>query len=391
MSEHPSTARPSTAVPFGAPDPTASRTWIVLVIVAALGLTTLQSRAVTEHPPVLVLTVGALLLWLAWTPLRPGRLRTALIVAGALASAVAAGLGVPQMIAGLIAGSVLLLGDPRQRLAPVVALTGGGTAVLLLVGAGARITATALVIDLGVLAFGVLIGVSRRYRVRAALQQEALRDAARAAEQDAARNRLLEDRAAVARDVHDVLAHSLGGLVVQLDAIEALLERGHVDEAAVRAAAARTLAAEGLTEARRAVAALRDPDREVAPAVPDEALEDLLAAHRSLGGELAVTGEPALTGVDQPHRQALVRALQEALTNARRHASSAPVRVSVERDPQALVLRVENAVGASTRSPGGGHGLAGMAERFRSLGDGSVVTAGRRGDAFVVEARAVLA
>ncbi|RIX30678.1 two-component sensor histidine kinase [Amnibacterium setariae] len=381
-------------MPFGAPDPTGTRSWVVLVIIAALGLSALQTRAAVEHPPVLVLAVASLLLWLAWTVLQPGRLRSALIVVCAAASAICAGLGVPQLVAGLVAGSVLLIGDPRQRLVPVVALTGGGTALLLVAGALARLTATALLIDLGVLAFGVLIGVSRRYRVKAVEQQEALREAARTAEQDAARNRLLEDRAAVARDIHDVLAHGLGGLVLQLDAIEALLERGRVDEAAVRAGAARSLAAEGLADARRAVAALRDPARETepAPAVPDEALDDLLAAHRSLGGELEVVGDAALTGVDQPHRQALLRALQEALTNARRHAPAAPVRVVVERDPRVLLLRVENpAPETPVPSPGGGHGLVGMAERFTALDDGSAATAGRRADRFVVEARAVLA
>ncbi|TDS80569.1 signal transduction histidine kinase [Amnibacterium kyonggiense] len=383
-------------MPFGAPDATGMRSWIVLVIIVALGLSALQDRAVAEHPPVLVLTVVTLLLWLAWTVLRPGRIRSVLVVACAAASSVGAGLGVPQLIAGLVAGAVLLIGDPRQRLAPIVALTGGGCGLLLVVGALARITTTSLLLDLAVLAFGVLIGVSRRARVKAAEQQEALREAAReasrAAEQDAARNRLLEDRAAVARDLHDVLAHSLGGLVLQLDAIEALLERGRLDEAAVRAGAARTLAAEGLADARRAVAALRDPALDTGPTVSDEALEDLLTAHRSLGGPVEVTGDPALAGVDQPHRQVLVRALQEALTNARRHAPSSPVHVAVERDPHLLVLRVENpAPSTPSPSPGGGHGLTGMTERFASLGDGSAVSAGRRGDRFVVEARAVLA
>ncbi len=101
------------------------------------------------------------------------------------------------------------------------------------------------------LLLGVLIGFSRRqFRVAEQRSREALAEQQRAA--------LLADRSRAARDIHDVLAHSLGGLVLQLDAVEALLEAGRVDEATRRAGEARTLAADGLAEARRAVHALRD-------------------------------------------------------------------------------------------------------------------------------------
>ena len=85
---------------------------------------------------------------------------------------------------------------------------------------------------------------------------------------------LLAQRQSVARDIHDVLAHSLGGLVIQLDAVEALLESGDVDAARSRVADARALAASGLGEARRAVDALRDPDaRPADPRPPDQATD----------------------------------------------------------------------------------------------------------------------
>ena len=384
------TARPSWGVPFAAADPTGSRNWVVLLIIAVIGFGALQTPQATRNPGTLTLTVVALLAWAGYTVLRPGRLRGALIVVCAAAASVGTGLGVTVLVTGMIAPATVLLSDPRQRLDRIVALCAGSAAVLLLVAMVAGLSPTAILIDLGGLAFGVVLGVSRRYRVRAAQQQEALREAARAAEQDAARNRLLEDRAAVARDIHDVLAHSLGGLVLQLDAIEALLERGRAEEAAVRVGAARGLAADGLAEARRAVAALRDAEDSPAD-VPDSALADLLAAHRSLGGAVDLMGEPTLAGVDGPHRQALARSLQEALTNARRHAPGAPVRVRVERSEGALTLRLANSLPAvRAGSTGGGHGLLGMEERFAALDDGSTASAGVRGDSFVVEATAVL-
>ncbi|MGT2426290.1 sensor histidine kinase [Amnibacterium kyonggiense] len=391
MTERTGTARPAWAVPFGAADPTGSRTWVVLLIIAVIGFGALQTPQATRSPAALALTAAALLAWAGYTVLRRGRARGVLIAVCAAAAAVGTGLGVTVLVAGMIAPATVLLGDPRVRLGRIVALCAGSAAVLLVVAVPARLSPTAILIDLGGLAFGIVIGVSRRYRVRAVQQQEALREAAAAAEQDAARNRLLEERAAVARDIHDVLAHSLGGLVLQLDAIEALLERGRADEAAVRASSARSMAAEGLAEARRAVAALRDPCTEGAVDVPDEALADLIAAHRSLGGAVDLTGDPTLAGVDRPHRQALVRSVQEALTNARRHAPGLQVRVRVVRSEHALRLQVENALPASPApSPGGGHGLLGMRERFAALGDGSSASAGVEGGSFVVEATAVL-
>ena len=98
----------------------------------------------------------------------------------------------------------------------------------------------------------MLVGFSRR-QVRIDRRRRR-----REAEREQQRARLLADRSRAARDIHDVLAHSLGGLVLQLDAVEALLEAGRVDEATRRAGDARALAADGLAEARRAVHALRD-------------------------------------------------------------------------------------------------------------------------------------
>ena len=126
----------------------------------------------------------------------------------------------------------------------------------------------------------------------------------------------LDERTRIAREIHDVLAHALGGLTVQLEAAELLLaERGDLDGALERIRLCRRTAREGLEEARRAVAALRTD----APPLP-ESLAGLIESHREQGssGELVIEG--AARELAPEVSLALMRTVQEALTNARRHA-----------------------------------------------------------------------
>ena len=224
---------------------------------------------------------------------------------------------------------------------------------------------------IAVLTLGVLGGYSRRQTRIARRQAVALREKEVAAREESA-------RVAIARDLHDVLAHSLGGLVIQLDAAEALLEAGDAAAAHARVASARELAAGGLGEARRAVAALRAPraeDRpEVAPATLMAAMKNLVGAHRALGGsvEFRASGSAAALSADQA--TALERALQEALSNARRHAPGAAVEARVEWEDDGVRLTVSNPVTHQARHPGGGYGLVGMRERFAELPLGGTVT-----------------
>jgi signal transduction histidine kinase len=239
----------------------------------------------------------------------------------------------------------------------------------------------------GGLVLGVLVGFSRRQVRLTELQ-------ARQAERDQQRAELLADRSRAARDVHDVLAHSLGGLVLQLDAVEALLEAGRIDDATRRAADARTLAVDGLAEARRAVRALREDDP--APAdVPElhrasrpgttaattaTGLATLVDAHRSFGGDLRVDGDLTLAALDPAHRAAVVAVTREALSNARRHAPGRPVTLSVEQPGP--TGHVDVVVTNPLADPG--HGLVGMRERFAELGDDATIRAERTDDTFVV-------
>ncbi|MGW6276792.1 sensor histidine kinase [Kribbella sp. NPDC055071] len=175
----------------------------------------------------------------------------------------------------------------------------------------------------------------------------------------------LAERARIARDVHDVLAHSLAGLSLSLQGARLMLVRdGASPEAIEQVTRAQGLAAEGLAEARRAVAALREDS------VPDvRALGDLVTAYRV---ETGATADFEVTGVvrDLPAdvMSTLYRTLQEALANTRKHAPGAPVDVTLcYADEVRLTIEDRPGRRPSHAAPGG-YGLIGMRERADLVG-----------------------
>lgn len=217
---------------------------------------------------------------------------------------------------------------------------------------------------------GFMLGNSRRqYLARTTQAEQLLAERIRAdAERDNAA--ALAERNRLGREVHDVLAHSLGALAVQLDVADALLENGD-DPGKARGMVqqARLLAVRGLEETRRAVHALRDD--------PVELAEQLAALAETEGAALTVHGEPRRLEPDAG--LALYRVAQEALTNARKHAPGAPVAIQLDFSREATRLEVANGPcpgppGAEKphhgdlKETGGGFGLRGMQERIELLG-----------------------
>src|SRR5215469_5980540 len=220
---------------------------------------------------------------------------------------------------------------------------------------------------------GLIIGRNRgAYRIQAeqAAQLLAQRDALQAEQRRADR---LDERARIAREIHDVLAHSLGALGIQIQAARAVLaDHGDIERADEILDAAQRMAAEGLVDTRRAVHALR------AGTLPPDATI------------------------------ALLRIAQESLVNAAKHAAGQGVSVRLDYSDTDVRLTVRNdlAAGADTsantgtgtggqggaRAPGapavstvnGGYGLTGMRERLRLLN--GTLQAGRRGNQWVVTA-----
>jgi len=240
-----------------------------------------------------------------------------------------------------------------------------------------------------ILLAGLVIGRNRgAYRIQAeqAAALLAQRDELQAEQR---RADLLDERARIAREIHDVLAHSLGGLGIQIQAARAVLsDHGDIDRADEILAAAQRMAAEGMVETRRAVHALR------ADTLPlDEELarvSDTYAQRYHVAASFDVGGSPAPLPPDAT--VALLRVAQESLVNAAKHAAGQGVQVRLDYSDADVRLTVRNDLPPGTgteNGPGmstvnGGYGLTGMRERLRLLN--GTLQAGRRDGQWIVTA-----
>jgi signal transduction histidine kinase len=215
-----------------------------------------------------------------------------------------------------------------------------------------------------------LAGFNRRQYKQRLVQAEQLLTQTRIAAAADTRAAALDERTRIARDIHDVLAHSLGAVAVQLDAADALLEadtdtpraRHHVQRA-------RHLAVDGLTETRRAVGALRND----APPLGDQ-LSALVADHHN---DAATPATLTIFGESRPlpanAALTIYRTAQEGLSNARKHAPGQPVTLHVHYHHDNVAVTIINptsttADGSTLGATGGSYGLPGLAERATLLG-----------------------
>jgi signal transduction histidine kinase len=188
-----------------------------------------------------------------------------------------------------------------------------------------------------------------------------------------ARAAVSDERARIARELHDVVAHSVSIIAVQAGAAEELIERDP-DKARQHMASVRRTAREAMSEMRRLLDILRTDEPGYAPQAGLARLPDLLDETRGAGVpvELIEQGErPRLApGVDL----VAFRVVQESLTNVRKHAPGAPTQVLLRYRPKTLELEVVNEAAVTPANANGsgpgGHGLVGMRERVR-LFDGS--------------------
>jgi signal transduction histidine kinase len=237
--------------------------------------------------------------------------------------------------------------------------------------------------DFAILGFFVAAawGAGRIVRVRS--NQAAT---ARAESGERAREAVVEERARIARELHDVVAHSVSIIAVQAGAAEAYVERDP-GRAREHIGAVRRTAAETLTEMRRLLDVLREDEALYTPQPTLAGLERLVDEVRATGVPVELTREGDVDGLPAGIDLAAYRIVQEALTNVRRHAGGAPTRVHVRRVDGSIEVEVVNA--APTRpgeGPGGGHGLVGMRERVRVYG-GSLDAGADEGGGFAVRAR----
>ncbi|MFL9654230.1 sensor histidine kinase [Streptomyces sp. PB17] len=199
----------------------------------------------------------------------------------------------------------------------------------------------------------------------------------RAERAQAARRRADEERLRIARELHDVLAHSISVINVQAGVGLALLDTDP-EQARTALSTIKDQSKEALGEVRQVLDTLRTPgDAPRAPAPGLDRLPELVEQAASAGLTVEVEGKPPRLspGTDL----AAFRIVQEALTNVVRHSGSRHARVCLDQDGGTLLLRVDDDGPATGAEAGGsGNGLAGMRERAAALG--GTIEAGPRPD-----------
>lgn len=295
----------------------------------------------------------------------------ALVCGGVTCQALGAGLAAAALLCGSAMTSI-----QRLPLAAAAPLAAGALLDFVLMSAGdSRLVPVLVAVGLCLLGYTARLDAEARGNTQRLLAQE------RAARKAEAESAALAERARIAREIHDVLAHSLSAQTVHLEATRLLIERGaDRDLVLERVVAARRMARDGLAETRQALSALRG---DMSPV--EDFLRELVSSE---GVRLEVTGEsrglPAEAGL------AVRRVAQEAMTNVRKHAPGAKVELRLAYRPTEVELEfrdfggqraVDNSLGAS----GSGYGLLGMRERAELLG--GALDAGPAEEGFVVRLR----
>lgn len=352
--------------------------WLGRVMTAAVAIGVLGTARPADRWVWFALAAG-LVAFLAGTLLMTTRPRLALVLLSTVAIGNALLAGIPDsnaLVLVLVAITTIVVVDlSRAGIRPILAV---GIGVALGLGLSRwwfDLTGSWLLTQLMWAAILIAFGLNRRqYEIQVRQTRELLVQTRRA-QSERARAAALDERGRIARDLHDVLAHSLGALSVQLEVAEALLEeRRDVDGALERVRRSRRLAVQGLDEARNAVAALRADD------VPElaEAIRGLAEQHEAdhdVPVQLTVEGTRLRLGSGTT--VALLNAAREALTNAAKHAPGTAINLNLAYG-DGVRLKVRNA-GPTT---GEGFGLTGMRERLALVG--GTLAAGPDGDDWLV-------
>ena len=366
---------------------------------AVLGLAALTEAMARGGTSLVVMLLGAVLALCTTLPLAflgPAAAAVYICVASVLSLTVVKTLTVAGLAAVLIVlyrfGRDGWRGGRGQLLAPVIA------APFLIVALAESISPTSeegvLAVLIAVLApAAALAGVARQARVQAHAHSAARQVIADSLVEHTARG----ERARIARELHDVVAHHISMIAVQAETAR-LATPGMPDEGAHRLLEIGDRARAGLTEMRRLLGVLREDAQAADPVLglddrrPQPGLEQLNElldeARRASGAGTRLIVSGPLAQLDPGVELAAYRIIQEGLTNTRRHAPGAAVDVELRFTDAALQLRIQdNGPGPPAVLPAtdGGHGLTGMRERAAAAG-GELRTGAAAGGGFLIEA-----
>ena len=219
---------------------------------------------------------------------------------------------------------------------------------------------------ISVLALAITVGLGRAGRLRVDLA-----NARAQAAEESARRRSSEERLRIARELHDIIGHSLGTIAVQAGVGRHLMETepGKAADALDHIA---QISRSSLDEVRAVVAALRDDEPSYRPPPSLTDLPDLVETLRATGLKVELTLPDDIDAVPRQTGAAVYRITREALTNVLRHAGASKASVQVDHhDGRVEVAIRDDGAGAGDghRSDSGtGHGIAGMRERAEALG-----------------------
>jgi len=212
----------------------------------------------------------------------------------------------------------------------------------------------------------LLIGVQLR------MARELARQASDRAAQEVGRVRA-EERATIARELHDIVAHHVASIVLRVSVAADVLP---IEDARVRKVLddVRTTGSSALTDLRRLVAVLRDTKTMDSFVDPDGlvvALEAAVDRSRGLGLTVQAAIDPEVVGLDSRTALAVLRLTQEGLANVAKHAgTSARAELSIDVRGEEVAFELRDFGGGSVPSSDGGHGLVGLRERVELLGGG---------------------
>jgi signal transduction histidine kinase len=280
---------------------------------------------------------------------------------------------IPSDVALLVLLYTVAAYRPRRYSIPALLTCIGGSliAVLVWLPVPGAVTVGQRLFVAGFLFGGIslacwILGDSMRYRrgYYAALEDKAARLEAEAKVSAAA------ERARIARELHDVVAHHVSVMVVQADGAGYVL-RSDPDRAATALAAVSATGRQALTELRRLLGVLRSTDQhaDLAPVPGLGELRELLDQARAAGLEVSYTLTGTPRELPEGAELAAYRVVQESLTNTRKHAglaAAATVTLQYERD--GLIVQVTDDGMATPGTGPAGHGLAGMRERIGMYG-----------------------
>lgn len=236
----------------------------------------------------------------------------------------------------------------------------------------------------GMIAWGMFIG-SRRELLWTLRQRAEEAEAERDLRATQARS---NERARIAREMHDVLAHRISQISMHAGALT-FREDLSADEMRASVAVIQEKAHEALDDLRGVLGVLRDDDGVARAGIPQPTFADLAALvddARAAGATIEYDAAGLSGSVPDPVGRTVYRIVQEGITNARKHAPAATIRVGVSGSPEdGIEVVVRNALGfAPTATPGAGLGLVGLAERAELAG--GTLTHGVAGRSFVLRA-----